>query len=177
MRHTTTDSSFTFLEIRKKLKKNTLTDWVICLFPNLSAFGALNGKYLEEMLNFAIPSTRTFEYPPIHKGHVCFLFLVPAKYRAQNCTTTLMETISSEQVAHSLWALAEESLTATNIREAILFLETICQSRTAFYPQTEVRTRLRLADLYLKYTQNIDHAKSHLDRAVHPFHSSLFTPF
>lgn len=76
-----------------------------------------------------------------------------------------MET-NSEHVAHCLWAVAEESLGAANIRDAITCLEAICQHQGRFYPQTEVRTRLRLADIYLKYTRNVDQAKYHLDQAV-----------
>lgn len=97
----------------------------------------------------------------------CFFFKdIPPKLQ--------MDEANTEHIAHCFWALAEESFAATNVRDAILCLEAICQSQHRFYPQIEVKTRLRLADWYLKYTNNVDHAKHHLSQAVSFFNSNNF---
>ena len=75
-------------------------------------------------------------------------------------------TLSNEEVCHALWALAEECLHKSQIREAILCLEAICQSKVRFSPEEEVKTRIRLAELYTRYTNNLDKAKEHLDISV-----------
>jgi MAternally-affected-uncoordination protein len=83
--------------------------------------------------------------------------------------------VTDENVVHSLWALAEETLHSYNFKEAIYFLESICNSSLRMIPQLEVRTRLRLAEVLLKHTDDVDCAKEHLDHAVCPsflrFHS------
>lgn len=72
---------------------------------------------------------------------------------------------SPEELSHYFWALAEESLNNSNIHDAILFLEAIVQNLRT-YPHTEVRTKLRLIDLYLRYTDHYQKAKEHLDSIV-----------
>lgn len=70
-----------------------------------------------------------------------------------------------EQLSHCLWALAEESLNNSFIHDAILCLEAVIQNLRVF-PHTEVRTKLRLVDLYLRYTEHWSKAKEHLDSIV-----------
>ena len=71
-----------------------------------------------------------------------------------------------EAVAEGLWDLAEKHEESGNIGPAIKCLEAICQSQVSFLPIIEVKTRLRIATLLLSYTDNVTHAKIHLERAV-----------
>lgn len=53
--------------------------------------------------------------------------------------------ISDDNVVHSCWALAEETLHTNNYKDAIFYLEAICNSKDIkMSPQQEVRTRLRV---------------------------------
>lgn len=70
-----------------------------------------------------------------------------------------------EAVAEGLWDLAEKHEQSGNIGPAIKCLEAICQSQVSFLPIIEVKTRLRIATLLLSYTDNVTHAKIHLERA------------
>lgn len=70
-----------------------------------------------------------------------------------------------EAVAAGLWSLAERYEEADCIAQAVKCLEAICQSHVSFLPILEVKTRLRIATLLLDHTDNVTHAKSHLERA------------
>lgn len=71
-----------------------------------------------------------------------------------------------EAVAEGLWALAEHHEQGREIGKAVKCLEAICQSSVSFLPIIEIKTRLRVAALLLKHSHNVNHAKSHLERAV-----------
>ncbi|KAL3695207.1 hypothetical protein R1sor_009283 [Riccia sorocarpa] len=70
-----------------------------------------------------------------------------------------------EAVAQGLWSLADRWEEEGRLGQAIKCLEAICQSHVSFLPITDVKTRLRIASLLLRYTDNVSHAKSHLERA------------
>ncbi|XP_009379056.2 sister chromatid cohesion protein SCC4 isoform X1 [Pyrus x bretschneideri] len=70
-----------------------------------------------------------------------------------------------EAVAEGLWALADHQEQKGEIGKAVKCLEAICQSDVSFFPIVEVKTRLRIATLLLKHSHNVNHAKSHLERA------------
>lgn len=70
-----------------------------------------------------------------------------------------------EAVAEGLWELADHHEKKGEMGKAVKCLEAICQSQVSFLPIVEVRTRLRIAALLLKHSHNLDHAKSHLERA------------
>lgn len=70
-----------------------------------------------------------------------------------------------EAVAEGLWSLAERFEESGSIAQAVKCLEAICQSHVSFLPILEVKTRLRIATLLLDHTDNVTHAKSHLERA------------
>jgi len=89
----------------------------------------------------------------------------------------------NEQVAHALWALAEQCMQAHKIIPAIRFLESILQQSSKrdafditndgsstsilqFTPHILVRTRLRIAEILLAYTENIEEANQHLNKAL-----------
>ncbi|KAL8516471.1 hypothetical protein ACS0TY_014937 [Phlomoides rotata] len=72
---------------------------------------------------------------------------------------------SMEAVAEGLWALAEHHEQGREIAKAVKCLEAICQSSVSFLPIVEIKTRLRIAALLLKHSHNVNHAKSHLERA------------
>ena len=71
-----------------------------------------------------------------------------------------------ESIAEGLWQLAEQHEKAGCIAQAVKCLEAICQSLVSFLPVIEVKTRLRIATLLLQHTDNVTHAKAHLERAV-----------
>lgn len=70
-----------------------------------------------------------------------------------------------EAVAEGLWELAEQFEEGGCIAQAVKCLEALCQSHVSFLPILEVKTRLRIATLLLNHTDNVTHAKSHLERA------------
>ncbi|MQM18664.1 hypothetical protein Taro_051659, partial [Colocasia esculenta] len=70
-----------------------------------------------------------------------------------------------EAVAEGLWGLAEDHERRGEVGKAVKCLEAICQSQVSFLPMVEVNTRLRVAQLLLDYTHNLNHAKAHLERA------------
>lgn len=69
-------------------------------------------------------------------------------------------------VAEGLWELADSLEKNNEIAKSIKCLEAICQSSVSFLPVIEVKTRLRIATLLLKHSNNVNHAKSHLERSV-----------
>lgn len=71
-----------------------------------------------------------------------------------------------ESIAEGLWQLAEQHERGGCIAQALKCLEAICQSQVSFLPVIEVKTRLRIATLLLQHTDNVTHAKAHLERAV-----------
>mgnify|MGYP004723041383 CR=1 FL=1 len=78
-----------------------------------------------------------------------------------------------EAVAEGLWGLADQHENQGEMGKAIKCLEAICQSQVSFLPIVEVKTRLRVATLLLKHSNNVNHAKAHLERAVCTHHPSL----
>lgn len=70
-----------------------------------------------------------------------------------------------ESIAEGLWELAETHEKEGCIAQAVKCLEAICQSQVSFLPVIEVKTRLRIATLLLEHTDNVTHAKAHLERA------------
>lgn len=68
-------------------------------------------------------------------------------------------------VAEGLWELADLHEKNGEIAKSIKCLEAICQSTVSFLPVIEVKTRLRIATLLLKHSNNVNHAKSHLERS------------
>eukprot|EP01124_Arcella_intermedia_P011277 TRINITY_DN17689_c0_g1_i2.p1 TRINITY_DN17689_c0_g1~~TRINITY_DN17689_c0_g1_i2.p1 ORF type:complete len:587 (+),score=130.92 TRINITY_DN17689_c0_g1_i2:35-1762(+) len=75
--------------------------------------------------------------------------------------------MSDEDAVHALWALAEEFLLRSELKECVICLESVVQSKSLdVYPETILKTRIRLVEIYLKYTHNIDKAKDHLDQSL-----------
>ncbi|KAJ8560839.1 hypothetical protein K7X08_022699 [Anisodus acutangulus] len=68
-------------------------------------------------------------------------------------------------VAEGLWGLADYEEKKGEIGKAVKCLEAICQSQVSFLPIIEIKTRLRIATLLLKHSNNVNHAKSHLERS------------
>ncbi|KAL0484443.1 hypothetical protein AKO1_005154 [Acrasis kona] len=64
------------------------------------------------------------------------------------------------------WAASEEFLKYGHLIDSIRVLEGLC-TKVNFdrKPMLEVRTRIRLASILLKYTENHSHAKFHLEKA------------
>ncbi|CAH9114317.1 unnamed protein product [Cuscuta epithymum] len=71
----------------------------------------------------------------------------------------------SELVAEGLWGLSDYHEKKGDIGKAIKCLEAMCQSGISFLPIVQIKTRIRVATLLLKYSNNINHAKAHLERA------------
>jgi len=75
-----------------------------------------------------------------------------------------------EATVYSLWGLSEQYLRCGCVLEALKCLEAILQNASQFkqssFPLLELKTRLRATELLLKFTENWDAAKYHLDRAV-----------
>ncbi|XP_070006910.1 sister chromatid cohesion protein SCC4-like isoform X2 [Nicotiana tabacum] len=70
-----------------------------------------------------------------------------------------------EAVAEGLWGLADYQEKGGEIGKAVKCLEAICQSHVSFLPIIEIKTRLRIATLLLKHSNNVNHAKAHLERS------------
>nr|XP_016492562.1 PREDICTED: uncharacterized protein LOC107812046 [Nicotiana tabacum] len=70
-----------------------------------------------------------------------------------------------EAVAEGLWGLADYQEKKGEIGKAVKCLEAICQSHVSFLPIVEIKTRLRIATLLLKHSNNVNHAKAHLERS------------
>lgn len=70
-----------------------------------------------------------------------------------------------EAVAEGLWGLADMHESRGEVGKAVKCLEAICQSQVSFLPMVEVKTRLRVAQILLDHTHNLNHAKAHLERA------------
>eukprot|EP01130_Rhizamoeba_saxonica_P003088 TRINITY_DN1333_c0_g1_i1.p1 TRINITY_DN1333_c0_g1~~TRINITY_DN1333_c0_g1_i1.p1 ORF type:complete len:645 (+),score=91.50 TRINITY_DN1333_c0_g1_i1:247-2181(+) len=64
-----------------------------------------------------------------------------------------------------LWGIAEQFVYSGEIRNAILCLEAIVQSPISLFITDEAKTRIRLTEILLKYTQNHTEAKLHIDMA------------
>lgn len=79
-----------------------------------------------------------------------------------------------DEVAEGLWGLADHHEKNGEIGKAVKCLEAICQSQVSFLPIVEVKTRLRIATLLLKHSQNVNHAKSHLERSVSSLSICIF---
>ncbi|KAI5077473.1 hypothetical protein GOP47_0007297 [Adiantum capillus-veneris] len=73
--------------------------------------------------------------------------------------------MAMEAVAEGLWSLAEKFEEGKCIAQAVKCLEALCQSHVSFLPILEVKTRLRIATLLLNHSDNVTHAKNHLERA------------
>lgn len=69
-------------------------------------------------------------------------------------------------VAEGLWGLADHHQKLGEIGKTIKCLEAICQSQISFLPLVEVKSRLRVSALLLRYSHNVNHAKSHLERSL-----------
>ncbi|XP_010443042.1 PREDICTED: MAU2 chromatid cohesion factor homolog [Camelina sativa] len=69
-------------------------------------------------------------------------------------------------VAEGLWGLADHHQKLGEIGKTIKCLEAICQSQISFLPLVEVKSRLRVSSLLLRYSHNVNHAKSHLERSL-----------
>ncbi|KAG7537487.1 Chromatid cohesion factor MAU2 [Arabidopsis suecica] len=69
-------------------------------------------------------------------------------------------------VAEGLWGLADHHQKLGDIGKTIKCLEAICQSQISFLPLVEVKSRLRLSALLLRYSHNVSQAKSHLERSL-----------
>ncbi|CAH8385974.1 unnamed protein product [Eruca vesicaria subsp. sativa] len=69
-------------------------------------------------------------------------------------------------VAEGLWGLADHHEKLGEMGKSIKCLEAICQSQISFLPLVEVKTRLRVSALLLRYSHNVNHAKSHLERSL-----------
>lgn len=90
-----------------------------------------------------------------------------------------------EAVAEGLWGLADYEEKKGEIGKAVKCLEAICQSQVSFLPIIEIKTRLRIATLLLNHSNNVNHAKSHLERSVshllnnnnYAFHLGFKIPF
>jgi hypothetical protein len=72
--------------------------------------------------------------------------------------------------AETLLLLAEDFAAAEPL-QAVKCLEALLQAESPALPLVEVRARLRLASLLLEYTDNVAHAKSHLEHAVRRAHT------
>lgn len=68
-------------------------------------------------------------------------------------------------MAEGLWGLADMHEKKGEIGKAVKCLEAICQSQVSFLPTIEVKTRLRIATLLLNHSNNVNHAKAHLERS------------
>lgn len=89
---------------------------------------------------------------------------------------TEVTTVNSSQIAASIFALSEQHVKANKLIEAITLLESIVQhvskvsfdesSVLKFAPQVVVKARLRIAELLLSFTENVEEALSHLTKAV-----------
>ncbi|KAJ0988952.1 hypothetical protein J5N97_007308 [Dioscorea zingiberensis] len=73
--------------------------------------------------------------------------------------------MAMDAVVEGLWGLAQEAEHGGDYARAVKCLEAVLQSGASLLPMTEIRTRLRLAELLLDRSHNINHAKSHLERA------------
>ncbi|VVB10279.1 unnamed protein product [Arabis nemorensis] len=69
-------------------------------------------------------------------------------------------------VAEGLWGLADHHEKLGEIGKSIKCLEAICQSQISFLPLVEVKSRVRVSALLLRYSHNVNHAKSHLERSL-----------
>lgn len=74
-----------------------------------------------------------------------------------------------EAIAQGLWALAEKHEKEGCIAQSLKCLEAICQSHVSFLPTVEVKTRLWIASLLLRHSDNVTYARTHLERAVKIF--------
>lgn len=70
-------------------------------------------------------------------------------------------------IVFAAWAAAEEFLQKGYVKECVQVLEAIVQQVSLEgHADLEVRTLTRLGQILLKYTDNAEQAKNHLQRAV-----------
>jgi MAternally-affected-uncoordination protein len=75
--------------------------------------------------------------------------------------------MSNNNLILACWATAEELLKYGHVVDCIRCLEGLCiKVNFDRQPILEVKTRIRLAIILLKYTENFNHAKVHLEKAV-----------
>jgi tetratricopeptide (TPR) repeat protein len=72
----------------------------------------------------------------------------------------------SEEAIYSLWALAEQFAFSSQFPRAISSLEAICQANLHVPPVLIAKTRIRLAEILITNTSNINEAKFHLECAL-----------
>jgi hypothetical protein len=74
----------------------------------------------------------------------------------------------TEIIIYSIMGLSEEFLQKGYLKESIQCLEGILSKSVNFvrYPDLEIRIRLRIGMILLKYTNNNERAKDHLELAV-----------
>eukprot|EP00026_Physarum_polycephalum_P003667 Phypoly_transcript_03680.p1 GENE.Phypoly_transcript_03680~~Phypoly_transcript_03680.p1 ORF type:complete len:673 (+),score=78.96 Phypoly_transcript_03680:66-2021(+) len=80
---------------------------------------------------------------------------------------------STEDVVPLLWDIAEEAFSSNQILAGLRCLEAIVQGKaraahkgSRVLPMQEALTHLRIAEILLEHTYNIEEAKSHLERTV-----------
>ncbi|CAH2070386.1 unnamed protein product [Thlaspi arvense] len=78
----------------------------------------------------------------------------------------LQKAMEGAALAEGLWGLADHHEKLGEIGKTIKCLEAICQSQISFLPLVEVKTRFRVSALLLRYSHNVNHAKSHLERCL-----------
>lgn len=84
-----------------------------------------------------------------------------------NSESSKNEKDKNENLSNVLWMMAEKCLQANQIIQAIQCLEAIIQSEEIrFSPTIVIKTRVRLAEILLTYTENYEEALHHLNKAV-----------
>lgn len=73
----------------------------------------------------------------------------------------------SEKISSNIHSLVDNLIANKNVIEGIALLESIIQTkRVLFTPTIMIKTRLRIAELLIQYTENVDEALLHLSKAV-----------
>jgi hypothetical protein len=73
----------------------------------------------------------------------------------------------ADKVFAFLWKLHEELLSKNEIIGSLTALQSIVQTaKVTFLPNVIVNTHIRIADLLLMYTENLEDAHRHLSKAV-----------
>jgi hypothetical protein len=74
----------------------------------------------------------------------------------------------SKYLIFSIWGLSEELLQKGYLEESLKCLEGLLSQTVNFarYPELEFKTRLRIGIILIKYTNNYERAKYHLELAV-----------
>ena len=80
------------------------------------------------------------------------------------CITVFMD---DKSVILATWGIAEELLLKGYLPQCLSCLEGLVNSgKLKSFSNLEIKTRNRIANILLKYTNNYDHAKEHYERAV-----------